>query len=206
MENKNYNWITTACIGAMALFCLGLAIFTCVMANKLNTLQDRYDKMYDVTATLAREIDRLEAKTEDMYDEIDALGIKFNDDEDDSNKADRVINYDYNYVLRVVAAECRGEPLNGIMAVAQVIRERADANGKTPEEIVKEKYQFAEPASMDKVNDNVREACERVLIKNESVTNKPIKYFYSTVGGFVSETHEKKVYVMTIGNHKFFMD
>lgn len=204
MENRNYNWITTACIGAMALFCSGLAIFTCVMANKLNTLQDRYDKMYDVTATLAREIDRLEAKTEDMYDEIDALGMKLNDA--DKNETEYVIDYDYEYVLRVVAAECRGEPLDGIMAVAQVIRERADTKGKTPEEIVKEKLQFAAPTSMENVNANVLEACRRVLLEGESVTDKPIKYFYSTKNGFVSATHEKKTYVMTIGYHKFFMD
>lgn len=204
MENRNYNWITTACIGAMALFCLGLAIFTCAMANKLNTLQDRYDKMYDVTATLAREIDRLEAKTEDMYDEIDALSMKLNDA--DKNETEYVIDYDYEYVLRVVAAECRGEPLDGIMAVAQVIRERAEAKGKTPEEIVKEKLQFAAPTSMENVNANVLEACRRVLLEGESVTDKPIQYFYSTKNGFVSATHEKKTYVMTIGYHKFFMD
>ena len=205
MKIKNTNWIITTCLSSLAVCCLGLTICTYKMATELNAMQNKYDAIYNVTTTLAKEVDNLEAKTEDMYDEIDALNMKLTGDAE-NNKADRVVNYDYNYVLRVVAAECRGEPLDGIMAVAQVIRERADAKGKTPEEIVKEKYQFAEPASMDKVNDNVREACERVLIKNESVTDKPIKYFYSTVGGFVSTTHEKKTYVMTIGNHKFFMD
>lgn len=116
------------------------------------------------------------------------------------------INWNYDYVLRVVAAECRDQSFKGQMAVAQVIQERAKASGMTPEAVVKEKNQFAAPTSMSNVTDSVREACERVFINGEKVTYKPIKYFYSTRNGFVSKMHESKTYVMTIDDHKFFMD
>lgn len=201
MNDKKMNWLIMAINGSVAVCLLALAVCNSMAAQRINELQDKYDILYSVTISLAKEVDNLNAKTDDMYDEIDALRVPVEEE-----KTETVINYDYNYVLRVVAAECRGEPLDGIMAVAQVIRERADAKGKTPEEIVKEKYQFAEPTSMENVNENVLEACRRVLLEGESVTDKPIQYFYSTVGGFVSKTHEKKTYVMTIGNHKFFME
>ena len=116
------------------------------------------------------------------------------------------VDYDYDYVLRVVAAECRGEPFAGQMAVVQTIRERAEQRGLTPEEVVKQPNQYASPVPMSLVNESVREACYRVLINGESVTDKPIQHFYSTAGGFVSRTHEKLTHVMTVGYHKFFMD
>ena len=116
------------------------------------------------------------------------------------------VNYDYDYVLRVVAAESRGEPFEGQMAVAQTIRERAKQRGLTPEEVVKEPNQYASPVPMSLVSESVREACWRVLVNGESVTDKPIQHFYSTAGGFVSKTHEKMTYVMSVGYHKFFMD
>lgn len=121
-----------------------------------------------------------------------------------------VINYDYDYVLRVVAAECRGEPLNGQMGVAQCIRETAKVTGMTPEEVVKQinpngTRQYTTPVSMDLVNDSVKEACERVFINGESAVDEPIRYFYSIRNGGYSAWHENSLeYVITIGNHKFF--
>lgn len=114
-------------------------------------------------------------------------------------------NYDYEYVLRVVAAESRGEPFEGQMGVAQCIRETAKATGQTPEQVVKVPNQYANPVSIDLVTDSVREACERVFVNGESVTDEPIRYFYSTRDGFVSKWHENSLtYVTTIGCHKFF--
>ena len=115
------------------------------------------------------------------------------------------LNYDYEYVLRVVAAESRGESLEGQMAVAQCIRETSNVTGMTPEQVVKAPNQYASPVSLELVTDSVREACERVFINGESVTDEPIRYFYSTNNGFVSKWHENSLtYVMTIGCHKFF--
>lgn len=136
----------------------------------------------------------IEILTEEMEIEVEDVVVETNP-----------INWDYNYVLRVVAAESRGEPLEGQMAVAQCIHETAKATGRTPEQVVKQPNQYASPTSIENVNDSVREACERVFIFDEKVTSEPIRYFYSTVGGFTSKWHENSLtYVMTIGNHKFF--
>ena len=118
--------------------------------------------------------------------------------------------YDYGYVMRVVAAESRGEPYEGQLAVAQCIRETSECTMMTPEEVVKQvnkngTRQYAQPVDISVVTDSVRDACCDVFVHGISATDEPIRYFYSTVGGFYSAWHENSLeYVMTIGNHRFF--
>ena len=120
--------------------------------------------------------------------------------------------YDYEYVMRVVAAESRGEPYEGQLAVAQCIRETSACTTMTPEEVVKQvnkngTRQYAQPVDMSVVTDSVRDACCDVFVHGISATDEPIRYFYSTVGGFYSAWHENSLeYVTTIGNHRFFKE
>ena len=120
--------------------------------------------------------------------------------------------YDYEYVMRVVAAESRGEPYEGQLAVAQCIRETSDRTMMTPEEVVKQvnpngTRQYAQPVDISVVTDSVRDACCDVFVHGISATDEPIRYFYSTVGGFYSAWHENSLeYVTTIGNHRFFKE
>lgn len=115
--------------------------------------------------------------------------------------------WDYEYVLRVVAAECRGEPYEGQLAVAQCIYNTAEARNMTPEEVVKEANQYASPVSLDLVTESVRNACCDVFVLGNFLTDEPIRFFYSTRNGFVSKWHENNLeYVMTIDNHKFFKE
>ena len=120
--------------------------------------------------------------------------------------------YDYEYVLRVVAAESRGEPYEGQLAVAQCIRETSECTMMTPEEVVKQvnkngTRQYAQPVDISVVTDSVRDACCDVFVHGISATDEPIRYFYSTVGGFYSAWHENSLeYVTTIGNHRFFTE
>lgn len=115
--------------------------------------------------------------------------------------------WDYEYVLRVVAAECRGEPYDGQLAVAQCIFNTAEARNMTPEEVVKEANQYASPVSLDLVTESVRNACCDVFVLGNFLTDEPIRFFYSTRNGFVSKWHENNLeYVMTISNHKFFKE
>lgn len=120
--------------------------------------------------------------------------------------------YDYEYVLRVVAAESRGEPYEGQLAVAQCIRETSACTMMTPEEVVKQvnpngTRQYAQPVDISVVTDSVRDACCDVFVHGISATDEPIRYFYSTVGGFYSAWHENSLeYVMAIGNHRFFKE
>ena len=120
--------------------------------------------------------------------------------------------YDYEYVMRVVATESRGEPYEGQLAVAQCIRETSERTMMTPEEVVKQvnpngTRQYAQPVDISVVTDSVRDACCDVFVLGVSATDEPIRYFYSTASGFYSSWHENSLeYVMTIGNHKFFKD
>ena len=118
--------------------------------------------------------------------------------------------YDYEYVMRVVAAESRGEPYEGQLAVAQCIRETSACTMMTPEEVVKQvnkngRRQYAQPVDVSVVTDSVRDACCDVFVLGVSATDEPIRYFYSTASGFYSAWHENSLeYVTTIGNHRFF--
>lgn len=120
--------------------------------------------------------------------------------------------YDYEYVMRVVAAESRGEPYEGQLAVAQCIRETSECTMMTPEEVVKQvnpngTRQYAQPVDISVVTDSVRDACCDVFVHGISATDKPIRYFYSTASGFYSSWHENSLeYVTTIGNHRFFKE
>ena len=120
--------------------------------------------------------------------------------------------YDYEYVMRVVAAESRGEPYEGQLAVAQCIRETSEIAMMTPEEVVKQvnkngTRQYAQPVDLAVVTESVRDACCDVFVHGISATDEPIRYFYSTASGFYSAWHENSLeYVTTIGNHRFFKE
>ena len=115
--------------------------------------------------------------------------------------------YDYEYVVGVVAAECRGEPYEGQLAVAQCIRTTAERRMLTPEEVVKLPNRYASPCTNSSDLDLVRDACCDTFVHGISATDEPIEYFYSTRGGYVSNWHENNLeFVMEIGNHRFFKE
>lgn len=115
--------------------------------------------------------------------------------------------YDFDYVVGVVAAESRGEPYEGQVAVAQCILETSKKRMMTPEEVVKMKNRYASPCKSEDEKNLVINACIDVFIHGKKAIDEPIEYFYSTCGGFVSDWHEKNLeYVATIGNHKFFKE
>lgn len=107
-------------------------------------------------------------------------------------------------VERVVAAECANQPYTGQLAVAQCILDRMTVRGMSPTEVVTEPYQFAKPSGSAAVTDSVRAAVYAVFHDGIRVSDEPILFFYSTVGGFVSKMHESKNYLVTIDDHKFF--
>lgn len=198
MYNRIKIYLTSLCIFALSIF----SLFSAIEIRELNRT---YKNMYITLQSEMKELRGQIAEMENQETSIEVTKPQENPLPEPEPEATS-IDWNYEYVLRVVTAECRSEPFEGQMAVAQVIKERADARNMTPEEIVKEKNQFAKPISSDLVTDSIREACDNVFLYGKKVTDKPIKYFYSTMGGFVSAEHEKRTYVMTIGYHKFFMD
>ena len=57
--------------------------------------------------------------------------------------------YDFDYVVGVVAAESRGEPYEGQVAVAQCILETSKKTLLNPEEVVKMKNRYASPCKSE---------------------------------------------------------
>ena len=88
--------------------------------------------------------------------------------------------YDFDYVVGVVAAESRGDPYEGQVAVAQCILETSEKRMMTPEEVVKMKNRYASPCETQEEKDLVMDACIDVFIHGEKAFDEPIEYFYST--------------------------
>lgn len=106
-------------------------------------------------------------------------------------------------VERVVDAEAANQPYAGQMAVAQCILDRATRDDCSVADVVRSPYQFAAPSKRE-VTDSVKAAVYAVFHDGQRVSEEPLYFFYSTVGGFVSTTHENMTHVVTIDDHKFF--
>lgn len=120
------------------------------------------------------------------------------------NAPNEEIGWDFDYVVRVVGAEARGEPWEGKLAVCQCIQETAKRTGKTPYEVVQKGY--ASPVGRDVMDgmEDVNEACLLVFLNGYKPFAEPIQYFYSTANGFYSEWHESQVFCYEIGGHRYF--
>lgn len=116
--------------------------------------------------------------------------------------------FDFGYVVRVVGAECRVEPEDGIKAVCEVIANRAELYGMTPEEVVKQKVngvrQFTDPMPDDFFDNGelVNELCLLTFACGEMWFDEPITAFCTI--DCESEWHESLHYCFTIGNHSFY--
>ena len=119
---------------------------------------------------------------------------------------DEEIGWDFDYVVRVVGAEARGEPWEGKLAVCQCIQETAERTGKTPYEVVQKGY--ASPVGRDVMDgmEDVNEACLLVFLNGYKPFTEPIQYFYSTENGFYSKWHESQVFCYEIGTHRYFKE
>lgn len=106
-------------------------------------------------------------------------------------------------VERIVEAECGNQPYVGQLAVAQCILDRMTTFGESVVDVVTAPLQFARPTDRE-VSGSVESAVYAVFHDGVRVSNEPILFFYSTAGGFVSEGHEKRNYLVTIEDHKFF--
>lgn len=143
------------------------------------------------------EIAELKEQSEELTQQIDILCEPPAD-------AYTEIGWDFDYVVRVVGAEARGEPIEGILAVCQCIQDTAERTGQTPEQVVKS-GQYTSPVSRA-VTDNmetVNECCLLVFIEGYKPYAEPIEYFYAFRNGY-SAWHESQVFCYEIGGHRYF--
>ncbi len=105
-------------------------------------------------------------------------------------------------IERVLSAECRGEPYEGQVAVAQCLLNACLKHDIRPAEaIVKYKYtkHREEPTA------SIRRAVAAVFDRGEGVTDEPILYFYNPAIG-CGDFHETQDFVLEIQNHRFFKE
>lgn len=183
------------------------------ISAQFQTLQQEVEEVLQTSSEVLQETRELQQELMYPAEQTDVLedetiieeSLVFNDSVYDQPATLPDLGWDWDYVLGVVAQECRGEPYEGQMAVAQCILDTAQLRNMTPEEVVKLPNRYASPLSSDKAKSDVEDACIAVFILGERITSEPIEYFYSTVGGKYSHWHETDlIHVMTIGNHKFF--
>lgn len=145
------------------------------------------------------------AAEEEVVEEI-ALApmVVAEDTREDAQFDSNALSWDYGYVVRVVGSEARGEPFEGIVAVAQCIADTAERTGMNPEEVVRQPNQYAPPMP-DYIFDNcetVNEACLLVFACGERVVDDDIEFFKTL--SCKSAWHDSLRYVCTIGNHQFY--
>ena len=103
-------------------------------------------------------------------------------------------------IERVVATEARGETLKGQMAVANVIKDRAELWNMTPTEVVTAKGQFAEPFQGE-ISRRYKELAVAIVF------DKGIRVFEESITHFASNNPwwaESKTVIGSIGVHTFY--
>lgn len=157
-------------------------------------LAEQYKQQYNEAVF---EIAELKAQNEELTQQIEELMQPPQD-------AYTEIGWDFDYVVRVVGAEARGEPVEGILAVCQCIQDTAERTGQTPEQVVKS-GQYTKPISHS-VKENmetVNECCLLVFLNGYKPFPEPIEYFYAFKNS-TSAWHESQVFCYEIGGHRYF--
>lgn len=193
-------------VAAVIAFSLGVLIVSSQMQAHFNDYKSEQEKKYDLVCLERDSLNELAEQYKKQYEaslkEIsvlkERLAVKTAPDEE--------IGWDFDYVVRVVGAEARGEPWEGKLAVCQCIQETAERTGKTPYEVVQKGY--ASPVGYDVMDgmEDVNEACLLVFLNGYKPFTEPIQYFYSTENGFYSKWHESQVFCYEIGTHRYFKE
>lgn len=103
-------------------------------------------------------------------------------------------------ICRVVAAEARGEELEGMMAVAQTILDRSELWNMTPSEVVQAPGQYADPYQGE-ISDEIKLAVANIFDGGVRVFEEPVTHFYSGTEPYWTDG---KVNRGSIGCHKFY--
>lgn len=106
-----------------------------------------------------------------------------------------------NLIERVVAAEARGESYEGMLAVAQTIKDRGDLWGMSYTEVVTAPAQFANPYQGE-VSAEVKQAVADVFDNGARAFEEPVTHFHNgTVSPSWANAH---TFRGQIGSHYFY--
>lgn len=137
---------------------------------------------------------------QDMADMLTQLEI--NQSIDEEQKATSQVNLEPSereLVARVVAAESRGESLQGQMAVAQTILDRSIMWDMPIEEVVLAPGQYATPYQGE-ISDSVYLAVANVFDAGIRIYEDPVTHFYSGPEPYWASSKESRG---SIGRHEF---
>lgn len=107
-------------------------------------------------------------------------------------------------VERVVAAEARGESIEGQMAVAQTIMDRCTTRNQSITEVCTAPAQFAEPYGGE-ISEKTQDAVSFVFDKGEMVFEL-VTHFYAWEEIELPYWTADKEFVGEIGGHRFYAD
>ena len=140
---------------------------------------------------------------QDIMDTVTSIEVEVLTDEKDQTVNEssslRLTPEERELVCRVVAAEARGEGLQGMMAVSQVIYDRAVLWEMTPAEVVTAPDQFAAPYQGE-LTDDIYLAVANVFDGGMRVIQEPVTHFYSGPEPYWASSKESRG---SIGRHRF---
>lgn len=128
----------------------------------------------------AEEITEPEAVSEAVAEAIESQEIPHDEAAEYLEKGDHVYpltEKERDLVERVVAAEARGESLEGMMGVAQTIRDRCITRKQSPKEVCLAPYQYAAPYQ-EEISDKVKDAVLFTFDIGDSALEYPTTHFY----------------------------
>lgn len=116
---------------------------------------------------------------------------------------DPTLDYDWEYILCMVAAEIQTGSKENQMALAQCVRNTSERDGRPIGQVLQEDYS-ASPCDPSIVSDSIKDTCYRIFILHETVIPTNVEVMYNTSGGFYSNWHEQQQFEFQIENIKYF--
>lgn len=136
--------------------------------------------------------------------DISGYSVYAAEDTTEEEAQEPIIDADARDIIeRVCAAEARGEGLEGLCAVAQVIKDRGDLWGRDYVDICLSKAQFAKPYKGE-VSDEVKRAVSLVFDEGVRVIDGYATHFYAWKLIDAPSWTENKTLVAEIGCHRFY--
>lgn len=118
-------------------------------------------------------------------------------------ETDPTLDYDWQYILCMVAAEIQTGSKENQMALAQCVRNTSEGDGRSIGQVLQEDYS-ASPCDPSIVSDSIKDTCYRIFVLHETVIPTNVEVMYSTSGGFYSNWHEQQQFEFQIENIKYF--
>lgn len=118
-------------------------------------------------------------------------------------ETDPTLDYDWQYILCMVAAEIQTGSKENQMALAQCVRNTSERDGRSIGQVLQEDYS-ASPCDPSIVSDSIKDTCYRIFILHETVIPTNVEVMYNTSGGFYSNWHEQQQFEFQIEGIKYF--